>query len=691
MYSEKKLIPFILLSLLVVLVYCNTFNASWHLDDFQNIKQNKWITIDNLYPQTLLDTFRASYDGGEYKQKKIYRPFPMLTFALNWYIGGEDTTVYHITNILIHILSAFFLYLAIRKLFQSPALKNRYTENLGYNAALFAAAVWAIHPIQTQAVTYIVQRMASMAGMFFIISIYLYLKGRLSNSAGYKKTIIYFTSFATYLMAVYSKQNTVLLPFSLILIEVLFFQSKEIFKIKKKFVLWSVLSFIIILLASFVFLDTDFYYLLEGYERRPFDLTQRVLTESRILCFHIFQLFYPISSVYSISHSFELSENLIEPVSTLFSVLFICFAIGAGLFYKRKYPELSFSVLFFFLNHLIESTVLPLELIFEHRNYIPSMFIFLPLSIIVFLFLENFKEAKVKYIFYSSSITALIIAVGLGTYTRNFDWLTDKDLWEDALNKAPNNARPYHNLSGYYWNTHQYEEFYELNKKALNLYMNRIKDPEMISYSNISKFYLKKKEYDKALEYAKKAFQTYSTKKTLESYLNVLLTADKLVEADYLLEKVLYRYRNIPNILNINTITMLKNKKYDKAYESSLKAFKIDPFSEKSILYLGYSCYAQGNIYKAFYYFDKALKKNIINYDRVFVYFIMIQEYSSQNNLEEKNSILEEFFNNTSLKQAEIFWDTYNKQKYPILKLDQDIIIKELTNYYLKKMEKLNL
>ena len=87
---------FALLFFLVFLIYCNTFQASWHLDDYHNIINNPRLKIENLQPQSIVQTFYASFDRGQYSKNKIYRPVPCLSFALNWYFGQKNPFGYHL-------------------------------------------------------------------------------------------------------------------------------------------------------------------------------------------------------------------------------------------------------------------------------------------------------------------------------------------------------------------------------------------------------------------------------------------------------------------------------------------------------------------------------------------------------------------------------------------------------------------
>ena len=165
-----------LLSALIFLLYSNSFNTAWHLDDGPNILHNHPILIKTISPESLWKSLFAK----PFAEGTLYRPVANLTFALNYFIGNENPTGYHVTNLFIHICTAIFLYQSIILILNSTQVPLS-TKTNRYRIAVISSLLWAINPIQTQAITYIVQRMASMAGMFFIGSIFLYLKAASSK------------------------------------------------------------------------------------------------------------------------------------------------------------------------------------------------------------------------------------------------------------------------------------------------------------------------------------------------------------------------------------------------------------------------------------------------------------------------------------------------------------------------------
>ena len=125
----KQWVALVLLFFLILIPYSNTFRASWHFDDFPKIINNSAIKITNLQPQTLYSTFFTPNGSGESQKKKIYRPIPCLTFALNYYIGQYNVQGYHLVNFSVHFLTACLLFLTLLTLFKTPNLNTKYSAS----------------------------------------------------------------------------------------------------------------------------------------------------------------------------------------------------------------------------------------------------------------------------------------------------------------------------------------------------------------------------------------------------------------------------------------------------------------------------------------------------------------------------------------------------------------------------------
>ena len=178
--------PFVaalLLSALILLIYSDSLDCSWQFDDITNITNNRFLHIEDLSLQNLERTLLA--DPG--RPGHLYRPVACLTFGLNYYFGGLHVLGYHLVNIVVHILCSILLFLFLHHTLNSFSFGCRYASRSSL-IALTAALMWAVHPIQVQSVTYIVQRMTSLAGLFYLLSMYFYAKGRTTRRYGLKVT-----------------------------------------------------------------------------------------------------------------------------------------------------------------------------------------------------------------------------------------------------------------------------------------------------------------------------------------------------------------------------------------------------------------------------------------------------------------------------------------------------------------------
>jgi tetratricopeptide (TPR) repeat protein len=578
---------FALLFFLVFLIYGNTFQASWHLDDYHNIINNPRLKIENLQPQSIVQTFYASFDRGQYSKSKIYRPVVCLTFALNWYFGQSNPVGYHLVNLAVHFMTAFLLFLTIFSLFESPNLRGKY-KGSEYFIALLAAVLWVINPIQTQAVTYIVQRMASMAAMFYIAGIYFYLKARMDDSRS-ARILLYLGCCLAFIFALGSKENAVLLPISLILVEFIFFQDLSRPYTRRAFFAIIAGGAIVIGLASALLFFNGNPLSLLSYTSRPFTPFQRVLTEPRIVIFYLSQIFYPVATRLSIEHDIPISTSIMQPWSTLPGLMAVLLLIGIGLWQIRKRPVLSFAILFYFLNHAVESTIIGLELAFEHRNYLPSMFLFFPVAMGLKWLLDYYRgRTTLMHHAILSFMALLILGLGFGTYVRNMAWATEKSLWEDAVTKAPKSGRALHNLAwGHFEPSGRLEYAMKLYRKSFKL-TNHNKAHKSMTLNNIANLYYKKKNYKKAVAVWRKAFDNSPDLEFIQFRLALALAkSGNLIEASEHLDTLIVKRSDHPDYNILKGSILLKQKRYNQALSYFRRVLKHKPGSKKILAKTG--------------------------------------------------------------------------------------------------------
>jgi len=366
-----------------LLAYSNTFSVPFHFDDRPNILENPNVHIKVLTWDRVEQLIKNTY-------KESIRVFSYFTLALNYYFGGVNVFGYHVLNFIIHVASGIFLYWFLILTFNLPHLKEKY-GGISYRVALFGSLIFIAHPIQTQSVTYIVQRMASMAGMFYLLSMVLYIKGRLSP--GRVKHVYFLGMVLSYLLGVFSKENVAILPLFIALYEFYFFQNLDLGPRGKKILF--ILGGVLLGLLAFGFILWGKRYIeltIAGYQYRTFTLSERVLTQFRVVLHYLTLLIYPHPSRLNLDYDFPISKTIFDPLTTMLSLFIIAGLIGYSLWVAKKRPVVSFFILWYFGNLVIESSIFPLEMVYEHRLYLPSVGPFVLFSLFVVRGIDQLKS-----------------------------------------------------------------------------------------------------------------------------------------------------------------------------------------------------------------------------------------------------------------------------------------------------------
>ena len=425
---QSKILPLLFFVLLGAAFYSNTLDVPYYLDDYHNITENHTLRLSSL----TVEGFKNVISGGPLKA----RPVAYLSFAINYYFHQYNLYGYHLVNIAIHILTGFLLYLFIRITFRSPVLYSQSQKSL--QIALFAALLWFVHPVQTQSVTYIVQRMNSLASMFYILAFWLYAKGRLSPEKKYSG--VWFAGCAiSWVLAMGTKEIAATLPLFIFLYEWYFFRDLDISWLKKRTV-YIIGLFIALICLVYVYMGPDpIEKILSNYQMRDFSLQERLLTELRVIFFYVSLVFFPLPGRLSLEHNFTLSGSLFDPSTTVLSLLGLLFIFTLAISYAKRYRLASFCVLWFLGNLVIESSILPLEILFEHRLYLPTMLIFVPICQIISTQM-NWHRLSIGL------LLTIILVLGVMTYSRNQVWRDPVSFWTNSIRHSPGNARLYNNL-----------------------------------------------------------------------------------------------------------------------------------------------------------------------------------------------------------------------------------------------------
>lgn len=603
-HGRQYAFAFMALFVFLLVIYANSFQGAFQFDDKINIVENKNIFLESLDWTQIKGTFYG-VDG-----RHINRPLAFLTFGLNFYIHKLDVFGYHVINFAIHYLAAVFLFLFIFRTLNLPKLRQDY-GHISYSIALLSAIFWAASPVQVTAVTYIVQRMASMAGLFYILSMFFYLKGRTADKPW--RSILYWGLCIVFaLMSIGSKENAVLLPISIWLYDLLLIQGVTRENLIKNVKILAPLVFVFAV-VGFWYVDIEHYLSGDAYAHRPFTLAERLLTEPRVVIFYISLLLYPVSSRLTLIHDIPLSTSLFSPWDTLPAIALIVFLIAVAAYLSKRKPFLAFCVFFFFLNHVIESTFIALELIYEHRNYIPSMFFFAPLAIFMLYVVDYFSYKKAIQWGIAALLVFLLAAQGHTVYLRNALFAHPILLWTDNLAKTPTLSRVYNNLGAAYWNQGFHDKAYELYLKAETLNRQTNLSNRGVNLHNLGMYYLNVTgEYEKARDYFEAAIKIYPG--YWRAYHDAAICDMRLgdlAKAGNRLVAALVMWPENAYLRESLALVLLKVGKYDDSIKMAQNVLTRDANLDKSITIIAEAYRRKGNDHLATIYWERFLEKNI--------------------------------------------------------------------------------
>jgi hypothetical protein len=560
--------PFVSLFVLLLAVYANSFNCSWHFDDYINIVENPGIQIKTLSWQEI---GRSLY--GIAGSARWQRPVSYFTFAMNYYFDGLNVFWYHVVNFFIHYITSVFLFLFIYNTLKLPILEGRY-EKHAYSIALLATLFWAINPVEVMAVTYIVQRMASMAAMFYIMAMYFYLKGRTGDKT-WKSVVFFILAAFSALLSLGSKENAAMLPVSLFLFDLFLIQGVTIEHIRKN---WAVCLFALLLVPAIGLVYYDFSSITGSYDEiRPFTMWERVLTQPRVILFYISLLLYPITSRMMLIHDMEISKSLFDPWTTFAAVIMLLLILVVAVLISRKRPLISYCIIFFFLNHLIEGSFISLGLVYEHRNYLPSMLFFVPLSIFIVYALSYFDKRRRIIVVLSSAITAVIIIMGVTVFIQN-DILKDEiSLWSNNAEKTPHLAIVHNSLGAAFLTAGRLSNAFAELTKATESINREHAGVKYTTYRLLSYYYILGPDDEKALFYTKKALAGFPSDAELYNQMAaILMKKEKLGEAESEMKKAISLRKDKASFhINLGKIYLLRGHP-DAAIKEAQRGILLD-------------------------------------------------------------------------------------------------------------------
>lgn len=351
------------------IAYLPGLHGPFIFDDTTSITDNAALHLAGF---ALPDLMRAAFSS---HAGLLFRPISMLSFAFNYTFFGNGVFSFKLTNVVVHLINALLILWLTRRLLSNCRRQFQFDwtdRRIGW-VAIVVTAAWALHPLNLTAVLYVVQRMTSLAALFTLAGMLAYVYGRerqLADKTGWPLVWLLTPLFGVF--GVLSKEDAALLPLYLLVIEWLIFGFRSADGERAKSIVVYYLAGLVLpgLIGSAYLLQ---HHILAAYAGRPFTLGERVLTEFRVVFLYIKWTFYPDIRELALYHDdIAISTGLLHPVTTLLSLLALCGLFAIAIWQRKTRPLLSFGILWFFAGQMMESTVLPLLIAFEHRNYLPD-------------------------------------------------------------------------------------------------------------------------------------------------------------------------------------------------------------------------------------------------------------------------------------------------------------------------------
>lgn len=441
--SHAPGLALILLLLAVFAAYQPGLHGPYLMDDYYNLVNNHQLVFTHLSWHALWDAAFSRQTG------PLHRPFAMVSFALNYYFAGnQDAFSIKLTNVLLHLVTTLGIYLLTLRLMPRLANSGGGTMRNGGEAnwgPLFVTALWALHPLQLSTVLYAVQRMAELSALFCVYAALAYVKGREALLAGRREGLAWIAGGIVVggALATLSKENGALLPVLLLIIEAVCFR----FRARASIPRWTKTAAFTVLIVPVLLLAGYLAYRLAAdpsvYTNRAFTRGERLLTECRVLFFYLRLILVPDIRAMGLFHDdIVFSTGLFHPLTTAAALAGVIALAGFATWALKqdRFRPLSFAILWFLGAQLLESTIIPLELVFEHRNYLASYGPLLAFG--YYLSADSlWSRVNARPLVIALLPLAIIAYLGDALHTRAREWSNPSTFALTEYHNHPNSAR----------------------------------------------------------------------------------------------------------------------------------------------------------------------------------------------------------------------------------------------------------
>jgi len=593
--AQRTVVQLLLIAFIGVLVYSNTLNAPFVFDDEPNIVDNPVIRDFDIFKGAAHTKHIRMYKG--VADFFGTRHMGFFTFAVNYRLHGLDVSGYHVFNISTHLINALLVYWLVLLTFRTPYMTARHdresTGEFHTTAAFLSALVFAVHPVQTQAVTYIVQRFTSLATLFYLLALTLYTRSRLSNSTA-ARWGIYAVAFLSAILAMKTKEISFTLPVVIVIYELMFFTGK---KGKRLLYLLPLLLTMLIIPLSLVGgrggtggIDDAIKLASSG------DASQwnYFITQFRVAVTYVRLLLLPINQ--NLDYDYPVYRSFSDP-PVLSSFLLLASFLGVGIYLLRRSGlsrVMAFGIFWFFITLSVESSIIPIDdVIFEHRLYLPSVG-FIMGAVVCLMTVAKRWGSSIPYMKKIAGTGALLVTLTLAgaTYARNAVWQDTTALWEDVVRKSPGKARGHDNLAVLYKEQGRLVDALMEFQAAL-----RIKPDLDDAHNNLGVIYLNMRLFDKAIEKFQAALHISPYHSSAHSNLGLAyFNKGDLVQAERELKAALLLNPDHADAHYNLGLLYEQQRRSGEAKKEYRVAFKINPLLVNSYNNSGVELFRQGKL-----------------------------------------------------------------------------------------------
>lgn len=445
-----------LIVLAAAAAYSNSFQGALVFDDLMDIYGNA--SLHRLWP--IWKVFLVPSDGG---MAPHGRPVVILSLALNYAMGGLKTFPYHFTNLLIHVLAGLTLFGIVRRTYLLPGLAERFGA-AATPLALATSLLWILHPLDTSAVTYIIQRYESMMGLFYLLALYAAIRcGTSANPSGWAAV-----TAAAALLGMGCKEVAVSIPITILLYDRAFMAGSFREALRRRWRMYAGLAADWVLFAVFQGCSVR-RGAWAGYEL-PVTVIEYARSQFGVILHYLRLTFWPCPLV--LDYGWPVARGVGEILPGAVVIGGLAAATGYALV---RWPKWGFLGAWFFLILAPTSSIMPLaDLAVEYRMYLPLAAV--AGGVVVATYLAGGWLVRRRIISPPRSrvmggalVMLASLALGITTYQRNADYRSNLAIWEDTVAKAPKNDRAHNHYGNALSDCRRIDESIVEYRRALEL------------------------------------------------------------------------------------------------------------------------------------------------------------------------------------------------------------------------------